>query len=92
MIRQFLMVTVAPMSLGLGGCGDYDEEGYNQAGYNEQGNAAYADQGNVAYDDGAGNQTYDTSDANASAPPADGNVTTNDLAEEPTDDANANGY
>ncbi len=79
MTRLSLIVSVGLLSFGAAACGDYEA---NEAAYNET-NAAYGadnaayDAGNAAYD-ASDNAAYDAGNA-AYPPPADGNVSANDM-------------
>ena len=81
------ILSIGLLSLGGAACGDYDEKNAayesNNAAYDAD-NAAY-DAGNESYD--AGNAAYPPTDGNAGyTPPADGNVTGNDMIGTPPAD------
>ncbi len=79
MTRLWHIATIGLLSFGAAACGDYDEKNAaydgNNAAYDAD-NAAY-DAGNAAYD-AADNAAYDAANA-AYPPPADGNVSGNDM-------------
>ena len=76
MTRIGLIASVGMLSFGVAACGGYDEKNAaydgNNAAYEAEGNAAYDETGNAAYQAPEGNAAY-------TPPPADGNVSTDNM-------------